>query len=262
MTRRTRRWVGLAGGAALLLAACGDGSRADGDASERTLDVLAGASLTETFETLAELFEESHPGVDVRLVLESSTTLATQVNEGAPADVLATADEQSMQLVLDAGTAEDAEPFATNQLVLAAPPDNPGGLLSFEDLDEPGVSYVACVETAPCGALSDRLLAENGVQAEPVSLEVDVKAVLAKIVSGEVDAGLVYLTDAFAARGDVTTWPVPGADDALNPYLIAVVEQADDPELAAEWVDLVLSEEGQDVLADVGFGPPGPAEGS
>ena len=246
----------------VLAAVGGCGGDSDGagggseDGEERTLDVLAAASLTESFEELAEAFEADHPGVEVRLVLESSSTLATQVNEGAPADVLATADERSMQLVLDAGSAEESELFASNQLVLVTPTDNPALITEFEDLDDPDVAYVACVETAPCGALAARLLDENGVEADPRSLEVDVKAVLAKVTSNEVDAGLVYTTDAFAASSEVTTWPIPGSEDALTVYPIAVVEQADEPELAAEWVELVLSAEGQQLLADAGFGPP------
>ena len=247
-------------GLGLVLAGCGSAAGGGGDAEPGTLDVLAAASLTETFETLAERFEAEHPGVEVRLVFESSTTLATQVNEGAPADVLATADESAMQLVLDAGSADVADRFATNQLVLVVPPENTADILSLEDLDEPGVSYVACVETAPCGALAERLLAENGVRSDPRSLEVDVKAVLAKVTSDEADAGLVYATDAFAASQDVTTFRVPGAEDALTSDAIAVVDQADDRELAEAWVDLVLSPEGRAVLADAGFGAPDPTE--
>jgi molybdate transport system substrate-binding protein len=254
------RALGLDGGAAagvglVLLAACG--SSTDTSTGETdTLHVLAAASLTESFERLADTFEAEHPGVEVRLVLDSSTTLATQVTEGAPADVLATADARSMQLAVDAGVVEEPEVFATNQLVLVTPPDNSALITAIEDLDDPEVSYVACVETAPCGALAATLLAENGVTADPRSLEVDVKAVLARVTADEADAGLVYATDAFAARSDVTTWPVPGADDALAVYPIAVADQADEPDLAADWVELVLSEEGQEELARAAFGPP------
>ena len=252
---RVPGWL-VAGVALAAVGGCGgdgdDGSEGD---EARTLDVLAAASLTESFEQLAEEFEAEHPGVTVRLVLDSSTTLATQVDEGAPADVLATADEKSMQLALDTGSAEDADVFATNRLVLVTPRSNPAGITEFEDLDAPDVAYVACVETAPCGALAARLLAENGVVADPRSLEVDVKAVLAKVIADEADAGLVYTTDAFAASSEVTTWPIPGSEEALTAYPIAVVDQADEPELAADWVELVLSAEGQELLADAGFGP-------
>ena len=267
--RRVPAVPALVVAAALLAAGCssggdGAGDRAGdggGDGGTATLDVLAAASLTETFGALAERFEEDHPGVEVRLVLESSTTLATQVVEGAPADVLATADETSMQLAVDAGSAQDPQRFATNELVLVTPLSNPGGILSVDDLDEPDVAFVACVPTAPCGAVAEGLLAANEVTAEPRSLEVDVKAVLAKVVADEADAGLVYASDAWAARNDVTTWPVPGSDEQLNPYLISVVEQTDDADLAREWIDLVLSADGQDVLAGSGFGPADAADG-
>lgn len=241
----------LAVAAAPLVAGCGSAGGGPTD----TLDVLAAASLTQAFEDLAEQFEEEHPGLQVQLVLESSTTLATQVVEGAPADVLATADEKSMQLALDAGSASDAERFATNELVLVTPRHNPAGIRSISDLDDPEVAYVACAPTAPCGAVAAELLAANEVSAEPRSLEVDVKAVLAKVVADEADAGLVYASDAWAARDQVTKHPVPGSEQQLNPYLITVVGQSDDVDLAEEWVELVLSGAGQDVLADAGFGP-------
>lgn len=254
MTRVTGRsaWLPLAG---LVLSGCGLGGDEGDDRGTRTLDVLAASSLTESFGALAERFEDEHPGVEVRLVLESSTTLAQQVVEGAPADVLATADEASMQLVLDAGHAEDADVFATNELVLVAPADDPAGIASLADLDDPDVAFVACVDTAPCGVLASQLLADNGVANEPKSLEVDVKAVLAKVVAGEADAGLVYASDARAAGGDVVTFPVPGSEAARTTYLVTVVDESDDPGLAQEWVDLVLSDEGRATLADAGFGP-------
>lgn len=231
-------------------------AKQDGSGSARTLDVLAAASLAETFEEMAERFEADHPGVEVRLVLESSATLAGQVAEGAPADVLATADQASMQRALDAGAVGEPDVFAANQLVLVTPARNPARITGLKDLDDPSVSYVTCVETAPCGSLAERLLSENDVTVEPRSLEIDVKAVLAKVTSDEADAGLVYATDALAARSEVTTLPIPGADEALATYPIAVVDQADEPELAAAWVKLVLSGEGQEVLSRAGFLPP------
>lgn len=254
-------WVG----SLALMSSCGASSGGQNDGAgggTATLDVLAAASLTEAFAALAERFEAMQSGVDVRLVLESSTTLASQVTEGAPADVLATADDRSMQLVLDADSAQRADTFATNELVLVTPAANPAGVRLLADLDDPDVSYVACVPTAPCGAVAADLLEVNDVAEEPRSLEVDVKAVLAKVVSDEVDAGLVYASDAKAAGDAVQSFPVPASEERLNRYLVAVVEQADDAGLAAAWVDLLLSDEGQQVLAKAGFGPPQPAESS
>lgn len=237
----------------LLLAGCGGPA---GGSDDEQLKVLAASSLTGVFESLAGSFEDSHPGVRVSLVLDSSATLATQVREGAPADVLATADLATMKTVLDSGDAEESRVFATNRMVMVTPADNPAGIRSFADLSHPGVAFVACVPTAPCGSIADRLLTDNDVTARPKSLEVDVKAVLTKVTSDEADAGLVYATDARAAGDDVRVFPVPGADRVPNDYAIAVVDQTRHRGLAQDWVDLVRSDEGQKVLRDAGFGPP------
>ncbi len=237
-----------------VLAACGGG--AGSEDGEVTLDVLAASSLTESFETLAEDFEADNPGVTVRLSLGSSAALAQQVTEGAPADVLATADLPSMELASDDVSA--ATEFATNELVLVTPAEDPGGVSSLEDLSE--AQYVTCVDSAPCGALADQLLEDAGVTAEPVSREADVKAVLAKVTSGEVDAGFVYVTDAVAAGDEVVRIEVPGAADLPARYAVATAAEARQPELAQAWVDLVLGPDGQRVLAEAGFG--GPVDGS
>lgn len=238
-----------------MTAACSTGSGPREAADDRTLQVLAAASLTEVFDTLAEDFEADHAGVTVVPVYGSSSTLAAQVQEGAPADVLATADLESMRTVVEAGRATGSTPFATNRLVLVTPPDDPGGIGAFRDLSRTGVTFVACVGTAPCGKLSAHLLEANDVTNEPRSYEVDVKAVLAKVTSGEADAGLVYATDAQAADDAVRTIPVPGSARTPTSYAIAVVEQARSPALARDWVDLVRSARGREVLADAGFGP-------
>lgn len=236
---------------ATLLTGCGNGSE------ERTLEVLAAASLTETFTELAARFEEDHPGVTVRLVFDSSATLAEQVDQGAPADVLATADERTMRAVVDAGNTRD-EPalFASNRLVLVTPADNPAGIGSVADLDDPGVSYVVCVPAAPCGTVARTVLDASGVTAPAASEEVDVKAVLAKVTLDEADAGLVYASDAVAAGDQVATVGIPAAEDAVTRYPVTALADADDPALADEWVDLVLSDEGQGVLRTAGFGAP------
>jgi len=178
----------------LPLTACGGG------ADDQTLTVLAAASLTGTFTELAQTFEDEHPGVTVELVFGSSTTLAEQAADGAPGDVLATADEKSMTLAED-GNALGASPaaFVSNRLTLVTPPDNPARIDSLTDLDSPGVDYVVCADTAPCGAAAVAVLTDAGITAAPASQEVDVKAVLARVVQGEADAGLVYRTDAVAA---------------------------------------------------------------
>ena len=246
----------LATAAALLVAltSCG-GPAAGGSGDGTTLDVLAASSLTESFGALAEDFEAENPGVTVRLSFGSSSALAQQVTEGAPADVLATADLASMELAGDDVT-EPAE-FATNELVLVTPADNPAGISSLDDLAD--AQLVTCVDSAPCGALADQLLERNDVSAEPVSREADVKAVLAKVSSGEADAGFVYVTDAVAAGGEITTVDVPGAEDLPARYAIATVTASEQVDLAQSWVDLVAGDAGQQALEEAGFGPAAPS---
>lgn len=220
-------------------------------AEEDTLTVLAAASLADPFTTLAESFEQAHPGVDVRLALGSSATLAQQTLDGAPADVLATADAATMEQAAPA-LAGPAHTFATNRLSLAVPADNPAGIEQPRDLRRPGVQLVACVETAPCGALAADVL--NDLGATPASLEVDVSAVLAKVVAGEADAGLVYRSDVVAGGEAVSGIPLP--DAPTTSYRIATVSHAAQPDLAEEFVELTLSDEGRRVLTDAGFEAP------
>jgi molybdate transport system substrate-binding protein len=247
--------------ATLTLAGCGGGSHASGQGGDGgktgTLTVLAAASLTETFTTLAKDFEADHPGVTVKLAFDSSATLAEQVTQGAPADVLATADERTMQTVVDADGTEGAPRlFATNHLQMVVPKDDPAGLKRFSDLDRPGVKYVVCVDSAPCGKLAATVLKETGITNHPVSEEVDVKAVLGKVELGEADAGLVYATDATAAGAKVTPIDIPTGNENLNRYPIAALSDAKKPALATEWVALVTGPTGRRVLADAGFGRP------
>lgn len=231
----------------LPLTACG------GDQHDQTLTVLAAASLTETFTELAETFEEDHPGVEVELVFGSSTTLAEQAADGAPGDVLATADSRAMEVAVDGGVASgEPETFARNELVIVTPPGNPADVAGLSSLGLPGVDWARCVSSAPCGALAETALAQGASLAEPVTEEVDVKAVLARVVAGEVDAGLVYRTDALAAGDEVETVETGPA----APSTIYEISPLDDSEPASEFVQLVLGEAGQTVLRDAGFRPP------
>ncbi|WP_309646770.1 molybdate ABC transporter substrate-binding protein [Nocardioides sp.] len=241
----------------LPLAACGSDDGGDGGSAggDTTITVLAAASLTDTFTALAEDFEAEHEGVSVKLAFDSSATLAEQAVGGAPADVLATADTATMD---DASEALAADPqlFATNTMVLALPADNPAGITSYDDLGSGEVTYIVCVDTAPCGKVAAALIESTGLTAEPSSLEVDVKAVLSKVITDEADAGFVYATDAVAAGDAVTTVEIPGAAEQVTSYPIAPLVQSGESGLAQEFVDLVLSEAGQQTLANAGFGPP------
>ena len=230
------------------------GLAACGGEEEQTLQVLAAASLTEAYTALAEDYELDHQGVEVELLFGSSTDLAATAADGAPGDVLATADEASMQVAVDAGiTAADPQVFALTQLVLVTPRGNPERIRTLADLE--GVDWVRCADDVPCGRVAVSLLEHAGVTAEPVSLEVDVKAVLEKVATGEVDAGLVYSSDAVTAGRDVTAVPIDDAAFVPAVYHVAPLAQAADADLAQDWVDLVTSAAGSVALNDAGFTP-------
>ena len=233
-------------GALLPLTSCAD--------EVTTLRVLAAASLTDVFADLGEQFEAAHEGVEIELSFGSSTDLAEQAADGAPGDVLATADETSMAVAEDAGAVDDPATFATNVLVIVTPPDNPAGIATLDDLD--GATWVRCADDVPCGRIAVAVLEDAGVDAEPASLEEDARNTLDKVISGEADAGLVYASDAVAAGDDVATVGIGGAEAHPTSYLIAALEQSEDDELAGEWVDFVTGSDGEAALAAAGFGPP------
>lgn len=244
------------GAVALALALAGCGDDGTGSADEQQLTVLAAASLTDVFTELGTAFEADE-GADVRFSFGSSTDLAQQAADGAPGDVLATADTTSMGIAEDAGVTGGVDAFATNVLVLVTAPGNPLGIESLADLE--GTSWVRCADEAPCGRVALEVLDAAGVTAEPASLEDDVRATLDKVTSGEVDAGLVYATDAVAAGDSVTTVEIPEAADVVTTYDVTTLEQAGDPDLARAWVDLLLSDAGRTALEDAGFTVPDPA---
>lgn len=259
-TPRPRSRPALLAGALVLaspLAACSSGSSdtsSSGSAGSETLTVLAASSLTEVYGTLATSFEASHAGVTVETSFGSSTDLAGQAGDGAPGDVLATADPTSMALAVDAGVVTSPQSFASNTLVLVVPPDNPGDISSLQDLD--GTTWVRCADEVPCGRVALALLGDNKITAEPASLEDDVKSSLEKVTSGEADAALVYATDAQAAGSSVSEIDIPGAASEPTSYEVGALEQAASPTLAQDWIDLVLSDEGQQALQDAGFSSP------
>lgn len=246
----------LAAGAAVgvLLAGCagagGDG--AGGDAAEE-LVVFAAASLRGVFEELEPAFEKAHPGVDVTFSFAGSSDLVAQVEAGAPADVLATADERTMRQAQDAGLlAGEPTVFATNHLTLVTPPGNPAGITGL-DASLAGADLVVCAPQVPCGSATAELAARAGVTLAPVSEETAVTSVLGKVSGGEADAGLVYVSDAVAAGERVSVVPVPGAEAVVNRYPAAVVSGGAD--LAAAWVELLTGPEAAGALERAGFGP-------
>lgn len=236
------------------LAGCGVGNgRGEG---QGTLTVYAAASLTTSFEKLAGRFEDQHDGVEVELSFGGSSDLVAQIQEGAPADVFASADLATMARLSAAGLAgQEPQSFATNTLQIAVAPDNPLGIASLADLTGPGVNLVTCAPAVPCGAAAHQAAEAAGVELRPVSEEQSVTDVLAKVTSGEADAGLVYLTDVRAAQGAVLGLDFPEARAALNTYPITTVADSDAGDLAAQFVALVLSEDGRAILREAGFGP-------
>lgn len=250
MKQRSRRSLSVLAAlvcAVLPLSSCGK--------HDKTITVLAASSLTGTFTTLADQFEKDHPGVQVKLAFDSSATLAQQAVGGAPADVLATADTTTMAGAKSV-LAQAPKNFATNVMVLATPSKNPAGITSFSDLNSTSVKYVVCVDSAPCGVVAKALLTQDGITAAPVSTEIDVKSVLARLTEGEADAGIVYTTDAVAAGDQVLTFPIPGSAKQTTTYPIATLTQSKQSALAGEFVDMVLSSVGQKVLRAAGFGQP------
>lgn len=235
---------------ALLASGCSGGSDPD------VLTVYAASSLTAAFEQLAEDFEADHDGVQVRLTFGGSSDLAAQIDQGAPADVFASADQDTMAGLVDADLVTDPVDFAGNTLTIAVPPDNPAGVSGLADLARDEVRLVVCAPAVPCGAAAARLAEQQGVELSPVSEEQSVTDVLTKVSSAEADAGLVYVTDVAAAGDDVRGIEVPGADAVVNTYPIATVADSEQPTLAQEFVDLVRGPQGRTVLGDLGFRSP------
>ncbi|MFG2085991.1 molybdate ABC transporter substrate-binding protein [Spirillospora sp. NPDC048824] len=235
----------------------GDGGSSSGTVSGEALTVFAAASLTGAFTALGEAFEGSHPGVRVRFNFGGSSTLAQQITQGAPADVFASASPATMTTVTGAGgAAGPPRVFSRNRLVIAVPPDDPGGVATAGDLSAPGLKVVLCAVQVPCGAAAQKALGAAGVDVEPVSRERDVKAVLTKVVLGEADAGLVYRTDVRAAGRKVRGIEFPEAAQAVNDYPIVEVAGAPHSALAGEFIRLVLGERGRAALSRAGFEAP------
>ena len=258
--------AGLAVTTTLVLAACGSGSSDTGNgggapasASSITgnLSVFAAASLTESFTQIGKDFEAAHPGVSVKFSFAGSSALATQIKQGAHADIFASAAPKNMKDVTDAGDADGAPTtFVKNQLVIAVPKGNPKQITGLADLVKPGVKVALCAAQVPCGAAAKTALDAAGVKLTPVTLEQDVKAALAKVKLGEVDAALVYRTDAKAAASDVDGVEFPESAKAINEYPIVVLKGAPNKTAAQAFVAYVLSDKGTSVLIAAGFQAP------
>ncbi|MGO4192500.1 molybdate ABC transporter substrate-binding protein [Arthrobacter sp. YAF17] len=243
---------GSTGGPSSAAAGASEGAKPPG-----TITVFAAASLKATFTELASDFEARNPGTKVMFSFAGSSDLAAQISQGAPADVFASADTKNMAKVSDASLVEGSPAdFATNVLTIVVPPVNPASVTSFADLARPGVKTVICAAQVPCGAATKTLEQKTGTTLKPVSEEASVTDVLGKVVSGEADAGLVYVTDVRTAGDKVKEIPFPEASQAVNTYPIAAVRTSKNKELAAAFIAAVTGPEGRRILSGAGFGTP------
>ncbi|MER5910435.1 molybdate ABC transporter substrate-binding protein [Streptomyces sp. NPDC001982] len=269
--RRTRRTLQVAGaGAAALLAlsACSSsddssssGSSGTPDSSSSaspklsgTVTVFAAASLQESFTALGKEFEKEHPGTKVTFNFGGSDTLAASITGGAPADVFAAASPKTMAIVTDKGDASGTPAtFVRNQLEIATLPGNPDKVASLKDLTKSGLKVVLCDKTVPCGAAAQKALEASGLKLTPVSYEQDVKSALTKVELKEADAAVVYKTDVKAAGDKVEGVEFPESAKAINDYPITLLKNAPNAVAAKEFIALVQSAEGQQVLSEAGF---------
>ncbi len=250
-----RRGLASLAAVALLLGACSS-NVGGGEDLEGELLVSAAASLTDAFGDIEAAFEEANPDIDVVLNLGASSALREQILEGAPADVFASANTSNMDQVVDAEEASDPEIFVTNLLQIAVPEGNPGSVTGLEDFANDELLIGLCEEAVPCGDFARQALENAGVTPSIDSNEPDVRALLTKVEAGELDAGIVYVTDVQSTDGAVEGVDIPEEDNVVAEYPIAPLTNAPNPDAAAAFVAFVLSDEGQEILGGYGFGAP------
>lgn len=243
--------------AASLVAGCASSQTDTAASSTNDVTVFAAASLKSTFTELGKQFEKDNSGTHVAFSFAGSSDLVTQLTQGAPADVFASADQKNMTKATDAGIVS-GQPidFAANTLTIVTPPGNPKGIKTFADLAKPGTQVVVCAPQVPCGAATEKVEKATGVALAPVSEESAVTDVLGKITSGQADAGLVYVTDAAGAGDKVTSVPFPESSGAVNTYPIALLKDSKNTATAQKFIDLVAGPEGRKVLTAAGFAAP------
>jgi len=224
------------------------------------ITVFAATSLTESFTEIGEAFTAANPDATATFSFDASSALVQQIIEGAPADVFASADTANMDKLTDAEL-NGGEPvvFATNLLTIIVAPDNPLGITGVEDLANPDLKVVVCAAEVPCGNYANQIFDAAGVEVTPVSLEQNVRGVSTKVIEGEADAGIVYVTDVIAAGDDADMVEIPADINVVAEYPIAAVAASEHSEIDQAFVDFVLGDEAQAILAEHGFGPPSAA---
>jgi molybdate transport system substrate-binding protein len=257
-----RSAVIAAGLAAVAVAGCSSSSSSSPSTTSSskpatgTITVFAAASLTGTFTQLGTQFDSAHPGDTVKFSFGPSSGLATQITSGAPADVFASAAPGNMQDVVSAGDASNPQDFAKNTMEVAVPPNNPAKVKSVNDLAKKSVKVAVCQPQVPCGVVAAEVFKNVGITVKPVTLQPDVKSVLTQVETGNVDAGMVYVTDVMAAGSKVKGVTIPANDNASTLYPIATVTSSKEKSIADAFVAYVLSPAGQSVLTAAGFEKP------
>jgi len=221
------------------------------------ITVFAASSLTESFDAIAKQFEKKYPDVTVRFDFDSSANLAAQIQQGAPADVFASADEANLQKAVDSGDV-NVKPvvFAKNRLEIAIEKGNPTKVKGLADLARPGLVVVLCADAVPCGKYAAQAFATAGVSVSPASKEENAKATLNKVSLGEADASVVYVTDVKAAKGEVGGVKIPDRQNVIATYPIAVTKDSRSSAAARAWVQFIQSKTAQTTLRKFGFLPP------
>lgn len=261
MRSRSLRLLALAGLPALVLAGCGDdadddAAAADDSTLEGDITVFAAASLTDAFDEVGAAFEDANPDVSVELNYGPSSGLREQILAGAPADVFASADPSNMDRLVEDGAANDPHDIATNSLQIAVPAGNPADVTDLDDFADDDLFIGLCAEEVPCGELGREALANAGVTPSIDTDEPDVRALLTKVEAGELDAGIVYVTDVIAAGDAVEGIDIPADDNVTSTYPIASLTDAGNADAADAFVEFVLSDGGRAILSSHGFGGP------
>jgi len=258
-----RRLAVIAAGLAMVaIAGCSSGSPKSSSSPSTTptatgtITVFAAASLTETFTKLGQQFDAAHHGDLVKFSFGASSSLATEITSGAPADVFASASPKNMDTVVSAGDASSPQNFAKNTAEIAVPPSNPANVTSLADLAKSSVKVALCQPQVPCGVVAAAVFKNAGITVNPVTLEPDVKSTLSQVELGNVDAGVVYVTDVLAAGAKVMGITIPANDNASTLYPIAAISNSKNLSVAQQFVAYVLSPAGQKVLTAAGFEKP------
>ena len=247
-------WAAAGAAALAVVSGC---SSSDSSAGSDSITVFAAASLKKTFTDIGKQVEAENPGSKVAFSFAGSSDLVAQINQGAPADVFASADTANMKKATDVGSVVGTpEDFATNTLTIVVPPGNAKGIKTFADLAKPDAQVVVCAPQVPCGSATKKVEDAAHAELHPVSEESSVTDVLNKVTSGQADAGVVYVTDAAGAGDKVETVNFPESSGAVNTYPIAVLKDSKNPALAKKFVDYVDGPKGQAVLTKAGFHTP------